>query len=91
MSFTLSHGLVSPYFVSEVLGFEVCEPRFNTVNLLRDRGILARSLSDGINPTRSTGRLMVRRWYGRDEEVRDGVSEHVGLSLKLPHEGFGGL
>ena len=31
----------------------------NTVNTLRDRGILVRSLSDGIDPATSTGRLML--------------------------------
>jgi DNA invertase Pin-like site-specific DNA recombinase len=31
----------------------------NTVNLLRDRDIQVRSVSDGIDPTTSTGRLML--------------------------------
>lgn len=31
----------------------------NTLNLLRGRGVLVRSISDGIDPATSTGRLML--------------------------------
>lgn len=38
----------------------------NTVNLLRDRGVAVKSISDGIDPATSTGRLMLNmlatRW-----------------------------
>lgn len=46
----------------------------NTVNGLRDAGINARSLSDGINPATSTGRLMLNILATLAEDERNSSS-----------------
>jgi DNA invertase Pin-like site-specific DNA recombinase len=49
----------------------------NTVNMLSDRGILVRSLSDGIDPTTSTGRLMRNRLAPLAEYERELIVERI--------------
>ena len=54
----------------------------NTVNLLRERRVLVRSISDGIDPTTSTGRLMLNMLATLAEYERELIVErvHVGIS-----------
>lgn len=42
----------------------------NTVNLLRDRGVAVKSISDGIDPATSTGRLMLSMLAPRGVRTR---------------------
>lgn len=49
----------------------------NTVNLLRDRGIQVRSVSDGIDPATSTGRLMLSVLATLAEYERELIVERV--------------
>lgn len=49
----------------------------NTVNLLRERGVLVRSISDGIDPTTSTGRLMLNMLATLAEYEREFIVERV--------------
>lgn len=49
----------------------------NTVNLLRERGVLVRSISDGIDPTTSTGRLMLNILATLAEYEREFIVERV--------------
>ncbi len=53
----------------------------NTVNLLRERGILVRSLSDGIDPETSTGRLMLNMLATLAEYERELIVERVNAGL----------
>ncbi|WP_394252915.1 recombinase family protein [Arthrobacter pityocampae] len=53
----------------------------NTVNMLRERGILVRSLSDGIDPETSTGRLMLNMLATLAEYERELIVERVNAGL----------
>ncbi|WP_026550867.1 recombinase family protein [Arthrobacter sp. Br18] len=53
----------------------------NTVNLLRERGILVRSLSDGIDPETSTGRLMLNMLATLAEYERELIVERVNAGI----------
>lgn len=68
----------------------------NTVNLLRDRGVAVKSISDGIDPVTSTGRLMLNMLARLAEYERELITERVnGLftlerGVLLEH-GFGSV
>ncbi|GAB3555445.1 recombinase family protein [Arthrobacter tumbae] len=53
----------------------------NTVNMLRERGILIRSLSDGIDPATSTGRLMLNMLATLAEYERELITERVNAGI----------
>lgn len=53
----------------------------NTVNLLRDRGVHVRSISDGIDPTTSTGRLMLNMLATLAEYERELIVERVNAGI----------
>lgn len=53
----------------------------NTVNLLRDRGVLVRSISDGIDPATSTGRLMLNMLATLAEYERELIVERVNAGI----------
>lgn len=53
----------------------------NTVNLLRDRGIHVRSISDGIDPTTPTGRLMLNMLATLAEYERELIVERVNAGI----------
>lgn len=53
----------------------------NTVNMLRNRGILIRSLSDGIDPTTSTGRLMLNMLATLAEYERELIVERITAGI----------
>ena len=53
----------------------------NTVNLLRDRGVLVRSLSDGIDPATSTGRLMLNMLATLAEYERELIVERINAGI----------
>lgn len=53
----------------------------NTVNLLRDRGIQVRSISDGIDPETSTGRLMLNMLATLAEYERELIVERVNAGI----------
>ncbi len=53
----------------------------NTVNLLRERVILVRSLSDGIDPATSTGRLMLNMLATLAEYEREFITERVNAGI----------
>ena len=53
----------------------------NTVNLLRERGIHVRSISDGIDPTTSTGRLMLNMLATLAEYERELIVERVNAGI----------
>lgn len=53
----------------------------NTVNLLRERGVLVRSISDGIDPTTSTGRLMLNMLATLAEYEREFIVERVNAGI----------
>lgn len=53
----------------------------NTVNLLRERGIQVRSISDGIDPATSTGRLMLNMLATLAEYERDLIVERVNAGI----------
>lgn len=53
----------------------------NTVNLLRERGILVRSLSDGIDPATSTGRLMLNMLATLAEYERELILERINAGI----------
>ncbi|MBG6218599.1 DNA invertase Pin-like site-specific DNA recombinase [Arthrobacter sp. CAN_A6] len=53
----------------------------NTVNSLREQGILVRSLSDGIDPETSTGRLMLNMLATLAEYERELIVERVNAGL----------
>jgi DNA invertase Pin-like site-specific DNA recombinase len=52
-----------------------------TVNMLRDRGILVRSLSDGIGPATSTGRLMLNMLATLAEYERELIVERINARI----------
>ncbi|GAA0353952.1 recombinase family protein [Micropruina glycogenica] len=53
----------------------------NTVNLLRERGIQLRSVSDGIDPATSTGRLMLNMLATLAEYERELIVERVNAGI----------
>lgn len=53
----------------------------NTVNLLRKRGIQVRSISDGIDPATSTGRLMLNMLATLAEYERELIVERVNAGI----------
>ena len=53
----------------------------NTVNLLRDRGVQVRSISDGIDPATSTGRLMLNMLATLAEYERELIVERVNAGI----------
>ena len=53
----------------------------NTVNLLRERGVHVRSISDGIDPTTSTGRLMLNMLATLAEYERELIVERVNAGI----------
>lgn len=53
----------------------------NTVNLLRERGINVRSISDGIDPATSTGRMMLNMLASLAEYERELIVERVNAGI----------
>lgn len=53
----------------------------NTVNLLRERDIQVRSVSDGIDPSTSTGRLMLNMLATLAEYERELIIERVNAGI----------
>lgn len=53
----------------------------NMVNLLRDRGVQVRSISDGIDPATSTGRLMLNMLATLAEYERELIVERVNAGI----------
>ena len=53
----------------------------NTVNLLRERGVNVRSVSDGIDPATSTGRLMLNMLATLAEYERELIVERVNAGI----------
>ena len=53
----------------------------NTVNLLQGRGVALRSLSDGIDPATSTGRLMLNMLATLADYERELISERVNAGI----------
>ncbi|MBT2586559.1 recombinase family protein [Arthrobacter sp. ISL-95] len=53
----------------------------NTVTLLRDRGVHVRSISDGIDPATSTGRLMLNMLASLAEYERELIIERVNAGI----------
>jgi DNA invertase Pin-like site-specific DNA recombinase len=58
----------------------------NTVELLRGRGIHVRSLSDGIDPATSTGRLMLHMLATLAEYERELIVERVNAGIAAARE-----
>src|SRR5687768_16149938 len=55
--------------------------QMNTVNLLRKRGVQVRSISDGIDPATSTGRLMLNMLATLAEYERELIVERVNAGI----------
>ena len=53
----------------------------NTVAMLRDRGIHVRSISDGIDPATSTGRLMLNMLATLAEYERELITERINAGI----------
>lgn len=53
----------------------------NTVNLLRERGVNVRSISDGIDPGTSTGRMMLNLLASLAEYERELIVERVNAGI----------
>ncbi|WP_240630397.1 recombinase family protein, partial [Specibacter cremeus] len=53
----------------------------NTVNLLRERGVHVRSISDGIDPATSTGRMMLNMLASLTEYERELIVERVNAGI----------
>lgn len=58
----------------------------NTVNLLRDREVQVRSISDGIDPATSTGRLMLNMLATLAEYERELIVERVTAGIAVARE-----
>jgi DNA invertase Pin-like site-specific DNA recombinase len=58
----------------------------NTVNLLGERGVLVRSISDGIDPSTSTGRLMLNMLATLAEYERELIVERVNAGITAARE-----
>lgn len=52
----------------------------NTVNLLRERGVKVRSVSDGIDPETSSGRMMLGMLATLAEYERNGTDARIGVT-----------
>jgi len=59
----------------------------NTVNLLRDRGVHLRSVSDGIDPTTTSGRLMLNMLATLAEYERELIVERVNAGIAAARQG----
>lgn len=53
----------------------------NTVNLLRERGVTVRSISDGIDPETSSGRMMLGMLATLAEYERELITERVNAGI----------
>ena len=53
----------------------------NTVNLMRERGVLVQSISDGIDPATSTGRMMLNMLASLAEYARELIVERVNAGI----------
>ena len=53
----------------------------NTVNLMRERGVLVQSISDGIDPATSTGRMMLNMLASLAEYERELIVERVNAGI----------
>jgi len=58
----------------------------NTVNLLRDRGVHLRSVSDGIDPATSAGRMMLNMLATLAEYERELIVERVNAGIASARE-----
>lgn len=58
----------------------------NTVNLLRERGVKIRSISDGIDPETSSGRMMLGMLATLAEYERDLITERVKAGIVAAKE-----
>ncbi|MBT2518761.1 recombinase family protein [Streptomyces sp. ISL-90] len=58
----------------------------NSVNLLRDRDVQVRSISDGIDPATSTGRLMLNMLATLAEYERELIVERVNAGIAAARE-----
>lgn len=58
----------------------------NAVTLLRDRGIHVRSISDGIDPATSTGRLMLNMLATLAEYERELIVERVNAGIAVARQ-----
>lgn len=58
----------------------------NTVNLFRERGVQVRSISDGIDPATSTGRLMLNMLATLAEYERELIVERVNAGIAAAKE-----
>lgn len=59
----------------------------NTVDLLRDRGVELRSISDGIDPATTTGRLMLNMLATLAEYERELITERVNAGIAAARAG----
>ncbi len=59
----------------------------NTVNLLRERGVHLRSISDGIDPTTTSGRLMLNMLATLAEYERELIVERVNAGIAAARQG----
>jgi len=59
----------------------------NTVNLLRERGVHLRSISDGIDPTTTSGRLMLNMLATLAEYERELIFERVNAGIAAARQG----
>ena len=59
----------------------------NTVDLLRDRNVQVRSVSDGIDPATSTGRLMLNMLATLAEYERELIVERVTAGIAAARQG----
>ena len=53
----------------------------NTVNLLRERGVQVRSISDGIDPVTTTGRMMLNMLASLAEYERELIVERINAGI----------
>ena len=59
----------------------------NTVNLLRERGVHSRSISDGTDPTTTSGRLMLNMLATLAEYERELIVERVNAGIAAARRG----
>lgn len=59
----------------------------NTVNLLRGRGVKLRSISDGIDPATTSGRLMLNMLAALAEYERELITERVNAGIAAAKAG----
>ncbi len=59
----------------------------NTVNLLRERGVNLRSIADGIDPTTTSGRLMLNMLATLAEYERELIVERVNAGIAAARQG----